>query len=321
MRDLGAESVAMEVSSHALELDRVSDVAFSVGVLTNVTRDHLDFHGTFEAYAAAKRKLFERSAEIVTNVDDEYGRFWAGEFAEAGRSVTTYGIERDAMVRGTGIAVRADGSRFAVDGKTFEIRLSGRFNVQNALAALVVARKLGVDDATSARALAGFESVPGRMEHFAGAGIDVLVDYAHTPDALDVVLRAARETARGTLAAVFGCGGDRDRGKRPQMGRIASELADRIVITSDNPRSEEPRAIADEILAGVAAGDRVAVELDRRAAIRLAIADAKPGDVVVVAGKGHETYQIVGETILPFDDREEVRAALDARTRAQESSP
>jgi UDP-N-acetylmuramoyl-L-alanyl-D-glutamate--2,6-diaminopimelate ligase len=321
MRDLGAESVAMEVSSHALELDRVSDVSFSVGVLTNVTRDHLDFHGTFEAYAAAKRKLFERSAEIVTNVDDEYGRFWAGEFAEAGRSVTTYGIEREAMVRGTGIAVRADGSRFAVDGKTFEIRLSGRFNVQNALAAVAVARKLGVDDTTSARALAGFESVPGRMEHFAGAGIDVLVDYAHTPDALDVVLRAARETARGTLAAVFGCGGDRDRGKRPQMGRIASELADRVVITSDNPRSEEPRAIAEEILAGVAAGDRVAVELDRRAAIRLAIADASPGDVVVVAGKGHETYQIVGETILPFDDREEVRAALDARTRAQESAP
>jgi UDP-N-acetylmuramoyl-L-alanyl-D-glutamate--2,6-diaminopimelate ligase len=320
MRDLGAEAVAMEVSSHALALERVPDVTFSIAALTNVTRDHLDFHGTFEAYAAAKRGLFERTTEIVLNVDDPCGRAWANDFASRGRSLATYGEADDAGVRASAVAVRADGSRFTVDGRTFEIALPGRFNVHNALAALAVARKLGVDDAVSARALAAFESVPGRMEHFTGAGIDVLVDYAHTPDALDVVLRAARETARGRLAAVFGCGGDRDRGKRPQMGRIASELADRIVITSDNPRGEEPAAIAGEILAGVVANERVSVELDRRAAIRRAIRDAVPGDVVVVAGKGHETYQIVGETIMPFDDRAEVRAALAARTLAEESA-
>ena len=320
MRDLGAESVAMEVSSHALALDRVADVAFSIGVLTNVTRDHLDFHGSFEAYAAAKRGLFERAAELVLNVDDDLGRAWAAEFAAAGSSVTTYGVERDADVRARSVAVRADGSTFAVDGTTFELRLPGRFNVHNALAAIAVARKLGVDDATSARALGAFACVPGRMEHFAGAGIDVLVDYAHTPDALDLVLRAARETARGALSAVFGCGGDRDRGKRPQMGRIASELADRVVITTDNPRGEEPRAIVDEILAGITVADRIAVELDRRSAIRRAIHDAVPGDVVVVAGKGHETYQIVGDDVLPFDDRAEVRAALDARVRAERPS-
>jgi UDP-N-acetylmuramoyl-L-alanyl-D-glutamate--2,6-diaminopimelate ligase len=158
------------------------------------------------------------------------------------------------------------------------------------------------------------------MEHFSGAGIDVLVDYAHTPDALELVLRAARETTHGALAVVFGCGGDRDRGKRPEMGRIAAELADRVIVTSDNPRGEEPLAIVTEILAGTPAGSRVAVELDRRAAIRRAVAEAAPGDAIVVAGKGHEAYQIVGESVLAFDDRAEVRAALDARARAAEAA-
>jgi UDP-N-acetylmuramoyl-L-alanyl-D-glutamate--2,6-diaminopimelate ligase len=314
MRDLGAEAVAMEVSSHALALDRVADVAFAVAALTNVTRDHLDFHGTFEAYAATKRELFERAAEIVLPADDAFGRAWAGEFETLGRTVVTYGFASDARVRATDPVVRADGARFGVDGRTFEIRLPGRFNVLNALAALCVARTLGVDDATSARALAVFERVPGRMEHFGGAGIDVLVDYAHTPDALDVVLRAARETANGALVVVFGCGGDRDRGKRPEMARIACEIADRVVVTSDNPRGEEPADIARDVLAGASDPARVTVELDRRVAIRAAIANAAPGDVVVVAGKGHETYQIVGANVLPFDDRVEVRAALAARS-------
>ena len=320
MRDLGAEAVAMEVSSHALALDRVADVAFSVAALTNVTRDHLDFHGTFEAYAAAKRGLFENAAQLVLNVDDPCGRAWAGAFAEQGRSVTTYGFAADAGVRATAVTVLADGARFTVDGRGYALRLPGRFNVQNALAALCVARALGIDDATSARALASFASVPGRMEHFSGAGIDVLVDYAHTPDALELVLRAARETTHGALAVVFGCGGDRDRGKRPEMGRIAAELADRVIVTSDNPRGEEPLAIVTEILAGTPAGSRVAVELDRRAAIRRAVAEAAPGDAIVVAGKGHEAYQIVGESVLAFDDRAEVRAALDARARAAEAA-
>jgi UDP-N-acetylmuramoyl-L-alanyl-D-glutamate--2,6-diaminopimelate ligase len=316
MRDLGAEAVAIEVSSHGLALDRVLDVAFAVGVLTNVTRDHLDFHETIEAYAATKRKLLERAAEIVIDLDDPFGRRFAAEFAAAGRQPLTYGIESaDARCRATSLTVRADGTRFNVAGRPFELRLPGRFNVLNALAALCVARYFGVDDATAARALAAFASVPGRMERFAGAGVDVLVDYAHTPDALDAVLRAARETAAGSLAVVFGCGGDRDRGKRPEMGRIASELADRVVLTSDNPRGEEPRAIVDDIAGGVARPERVAVELDRRAAIRRTIAEAASGDVIVVAGKGHEAYQIVGESVLPFDDRAEVRAALEGRAR------
>ena len=313
MRDRGAEAVAMEVSSHALALDRVADVVFAIGVLTNVTRDHLDFHGTFEAYAAAKRSLFDRALEAVLNVDDPTGRRWAAELAATGAPPCTYGFGPDADVRARDLDLRADGSAFSVGGQRFSLRLPGRFNVHNALAALCVARKLGVSDASAARTFAAFAGVAGRMEHFAGKGVDVLVDYAHTPDALESVLRAARESSRGRLAVVFGCGGDRDRGKRPEMARIAERAADRVYVTSDNPRTEDPRAIADDIVAGFERADVARVELDRRAAIRTAIAEAVPGDVVVVAGKGHETYQIIGDRTAHFDDREEVRAALAAR--------
>ncbi|MGP6158842.1 MAG: UDP-N-acetylmuramoyl-L-alanyl-D-glutamate--2,6-diaminopimelate ligase [Vulcanimicrobiaceae bacterium] len=313
MRERGAAAVAMEVSSHALALERVADVDFAVGVLTNVTRDHLDFHGTFEAYAAAKRRLLAGAARAVLNADDPLGARWAAELESQGRRPVTYGLSQGAAVRAEGLELRAAGSRFAVDGSRFELGLPGRFNVSNALAVLCVARELGVPDATSARAMAGFDAVPGRMEHLCGGGIDVLVDYAHTPDALDSVLRAAREGAAGELAIVFGCGGDRDRGKRPEMGRIARALADRVVVTSDNPRREEPRAIVEAIVAGIDDRRGVSIELDRRTAIRRAIAEARPGDVVVVAGKGHEAYQIVGDQVLPFDDRAEVRAALAAR--------
>jgi len=315
MHERGAEAVAMEVSSHALALERVADVTFALAVLTNVTRDHLDFHETLESYAAAKRSLFERNSEAVFNVDDPYGRRWSTELARTGRDIVTYGFAADAQVRADSVETRADGSRFTVDGSRFTLPLPGRFNVQNALAALCVARYLGVADATSAAAFAHVAGVPGRMEHFAQDDLHVLVDYAHTPDALDAVLRAARETARGQLAVVFGCGGDRDRGKRPEMGRIASELADRVIVTSDNPRSEEPRAIVDEILAGITRRGSVVVELDRGAAIRRAIAESSAGDVVVVAGKGHERYQIIGSSELRFDDRAEVRAALEARLK------
>ncbi len=313
MRERGARAVAMEVSSHALALDRVADVTFAIAVLTNVTRDHLDFHGTFEAYAATKRALFERAPLAILNADDPCGARWAAELVALGRTPLTYGFG-EAALRAREIELCAHGSRFVVDGARFETRLPGRFNVANALAALAVARAHGVDDALAARALAAFERVPGRMEHLAGGGVDVLVDYAHTPDALDAVLRAARETAAGDLTVVFGCGGDRDRGKRPEMGRIASATADRVVVTSDNPRGESPQAIVDDILAGVAAADNVVTLLDRRSAIAHAIALARPGDVVVVAGKGHETYQLVGTAVHHFDDRDEVRAALAARS-------
>ena len=316
MRDRGAEAVAMEVSSHALVLDRVCDVPFAVGVLTNVTRDHLDFHPSFEAYAAAKRSLFEQAALALLNVDDACGRQFADDLRARGRALVTYGFGEDADLRATSLVSSTDGSAFTVDGQSFRLRVPGRFNVHNALAALGTARAFGIGDAVTAAALESFGGVPGRMERLSGANVDVLVDYAHTPDALDAVLRAARDACARELVVVFGCGGDRDRGKRPEMGRVAAALADRIVVTSDNPRGEEPRAIAADVVAGIPAGANAVVELDRRAAIRNAVLAARPGDVIVVAGKGHETYQIVGKSSAHFDDRDEVRAALAARAAA-----
>jgi len=315
MRGRGAAAVAMEVSSHALVLERVADVSFAYGLLTNVTRDHLDFHAGFERYAAAKRTLFASARTSVLNADDPYGRRWTGELRSAGGGVMTYGFASDADARADDLALHADGATFSCAGTRFTLRLPGRFNVQNALGALCIARAFGVADAASVAALAAFERVPGRMEHIAGSGFDVLVDYAHTPDALEVVLRAARETTGGALIVVFGCGGDRDRGKRPQMGMVASELADRTIVTSDNPRREDPQAIIDAVLAGFPDGAPVSSDVDRRRAIRAAIALARPGDIVVVAGKGHETHQIVGEHVRHFDDRDEVRAALALRAR------
>jgi len=305
MRGNGATVVAMEVSSHALELHRVDDVHFSVAVLTNVTRDHLDFHGTFERYVEAKRHLFAMAPHAVVNVDDPTG----AQFARELESVTTYAIDRPAEIRAEALQLRADGSAFDVGVIHVELALRGRFNVANALAALGTGRALGIGDDTIARGLARVHAVPGRMERFAAAGVEAIVDYAHTPDALANVLRTARETTRGTLVAVFGCGGDRDAGKRAEMGRIAVDLADRVIVTSDNPRSEDPA----EIARAVAGTTGATVILDRRTAIRTALTEAQPGDTVLVAGKGHETYQLVGAQRLPFDDRNEVRSALALR--------
>lgn len=316
MRGRGARAVVMEVSSHALALERVADVRFACAVLTNVTRDHLDFHGSFEAYADAKRKLFEMAPFAILNRDDPTGARWA-RMLEPERC-STYGLDTVADLRAERLEVSARGSSFVVSGQRFIVRLPGRFNVSNALAAIAVARRFDVEDRESARVLASFERVPGRMEHFGSDDLDVIVDYAHTPDALANVLRAASGASRGHVIVVFGCGGDRDRGKRPEMGRIAYDLSDWAIVTSDNPRSEAPEAIIEEILAGIAARDRVVVEPDRRSAIRLAIAKANPGDVVVIAGKGHEDYQIVGDERLHFDDREEATAALRERANAQE---
>ena len=313
MRDGGARAVAMEVSSHALAQGRAADVAFSVAALTNVTRDHLDYHETFEAYAAAKRSLFDGVPSAVLNLDDPLGRRWARELAADGTAVHGYGFANDAELRADDVVVTARGSRFRIGTAEVALALPGRFNVHNALCALGIARLCGVPDATSIAALRDIEAVPGRMEHLAGGGIDVIVDYAHTPDALERVLAAAREVARGTVTVVFGCGGDRDRGKRPEMGRLAARGADAVVVTNDNPRGEDPRAIAEGILAGIDDPAHVRVELDRRAAIERAIADARSGDLVVIAGKGHETYQIAGDEVRPFDDREIARAALARR--------
>jgi UDP-N-acetylmuramoyl-L-alanyl-D-glutamate--2,6-diaminopimelate ligase len=308
MRDAGARAVAMEVSSHALALGRVDDVRFCVAALTNVTRDHLDFHGTLARYVAAKRHLFDLAPHAVLNVDDSVGRTIAGEFATA----TTYAIERVAQLRASKIELEGHRTRFDVGTLHVEIGLPGRFNVSNALAAIGVARAAGIDDDAIVRGLTTARAVPGRMERIGAFGIDAIVDYAHTPDALANVLRAARETTRGRLIVVFGCGGDRDAGKRVEMGRIAADAADAVIVTSDNPRGESPAAIAAAVAEGIVAE----VILDRRMAIRRAINDARAGDTVVVAGKGHETYQIIGEERLPFDDRDEVRSAFSLRSGA-----
>ena len=318
MLDAGDRAAAMEVSSHALQLHRVDGIRFAARVFTNLTQDHLDFHPTMEDYFAAKRMLFERDGgPAIVNADDEYGRRLAGEI----EGVLTFGIEAaEADYRATDVSFDTAGSRFTAvtpDGEVqVTITLPGTFNVSNALAALAAARALDVPLATAAEALASAERVPGRFEPVdEGQGFAVLVDYAHTPDSLDNVLRAAREITGGRLHVVFGAGGDRDQGKRPLMGRVASERADRVVVTSDNPRSEDPDAIVDQVLAGTRGGAER--EVDRRRAIEMAIEGARDGDVVVIAGKGHEQGQeFENGRKLPFDDvtvaREALRSALGA---------
>lgn len=313
MRAVGDAACAMEVSSHALELHRADAIHWAVALFTNLTQDHLDFHPTMEAYFAAKRRLFEASPGVaVVNVDDAYGRRLADAL---GDGVVRVGIDAaDAQVRATELRSTLTGSTFLLDGMRLSTPLPGRFNVSNVLGAIAVARALGLEDATIAAVLPHAGRVPGRFEPVdEGQGFAVLVDYAHTPDSLENVLRAARELTRGRVIVAFGAGGDRDRAKRPLMGAIAARLADEVVVTSDNPRSEDPEAIVAEILAGVERDD-VRVEVDRRRAIGDAIALARDGDVVLIAGKGHEQGQeLAGGRKLPFDDVTVAREALRAR--------
>jgi UDP-N-acetylmuramoyl-L-alanyl-D-glutamate--2,6-diaminopimelate ligase len=321
MLDAGDEAVVMEVSSHALSLHRADAIHWSVAVFTNLTQDHLDFHTDMEDYFLAKRRLFEAGPEIaIVNVDDPYGARLARDFPDAIR----IGLDaEDAQVRATAIDGDASGSAFVVDGQALRTTLPGRFNVLNALGAVVAARELGVDDAAIAAGLARAERVPGRFEPVdEGQPFAVFVDYSHKPDALEAVLRTARGLTRGRVIVAFGAGGDRDRGKRPLMGRAAAELGDVAIITSDNPRNEDPEAIMAEIAEGAqvaGVGGRAVIErvVDRQAAIERAIALAAPGDVVVVAGKGHERYQEFenGRTV-PFDDVAVAREALRARVVA-----
>src|SRR6185436_8655193 len=289
---------------------RAEGIHFACRVFTNLTQDHLDFHPDTEAYFAAKRRLFDTPGAAIVNVDDEYGRRLAGELGDA----ITYGVETDADYRAGDVDFDPSGSSFKCETPDGAIeirtRLPGLFNVQNALAALAAARALGVELEAARSALADAERVPGRFEPVdEGQPFTVLVDYAHTPEALDNVLRAARELTDGRVHVVFGAGGDRDRAKRPLMGKAAVQLADRVVVTSDNPRSEDPRAIIAEILEGT--GPDAERETDRRRAIALAIEEAAPGDVVVVAGKGHEQGQeFENGRKEPFDDVSVVREAL-----------
>jgi len=311
MRDGGDVACAMEVSSHALELRRADAIHWAVAVFTNLTQDHLDFHPTMEDYFAAKRRLFDAGPRVaIVNVDDPYGRRLAGELAGA----VTYAIDADADLRATDVTTTLTGAEFTAGGMRLRSPLPGRFNVANVLAAVAAVRALGVDDATIERALPGAAAVPGRFQPVdEGQPFAVLVDYAHTPDSLENVLRAAREIARGRVIVTFGAGGDRDRTKRPLMGAAAAALADEVLVTSDNPRSEDPEAIVAEIMKGIERPD-VRVEVDRRRAIADAIALAESGDVVVIAGKGHEQGQeFAGGRKEPFDDVTVAREALRAR--------
>jgi UDP-N-acetylmuramoyl-L-alanyl-D-glutamate--2,6-diaminopimelate ligase len=324
MVDEGCGACAMEVSSHALSLRRVDGMTFAAAVFTNLTRDHLDFHADMDQYFRAKRRLFEMlpgDAPSLLNVDDPRG----SALADAGGRPVTYAIGRTADITPGPLS-------FSLDGLTFDVRtprgtlhvrstLVGRPNVYNILAAVSTATALDLPFDAIERGVQALAGVPGRFEMVSGKKdeVTVVVDYAHTDDALRNLLETARPLARGRLITVFGCGGDRDRTKRPLMGAVAGRLSDLIVITSDNPRSEDPNRIIEEIQRGITsdtrkdAGQRLLTIVDRRAAIVKAIELARPGDLVLIAGKGHEKYQVIGDRVLPFDDVAVAREALSRR--------
>lgn len=317
MRDDGAAAAAMEVSSHALALGRVAGAEFAVGVFTNLTRDHLDFHRDLEDYFATKRQLFDQlraDGRAVVNIGDPYGRRLAAALPDC----LTYGEGGDVAVRHSALDLRSIRALLATPRGDLELRspLVGAYNLDNLLAVVAVCEALAVPHDAVAAALAARGPLPGRLEPVdAGQEFPVFVDFAHTPGALEAVLRSLRELGDAKIALVFGCGGDKDRGKRPEMGRIAGERADLVVATSDNPRTEDPMAILASVEQGlVASGNaRYLILPDRREAIRRAVAEAGPGWIVLVAGKGHETEQIIGDVVLPFDDRQELESAIDAR--------
>ncbi len=316
----GCRSAVMEVSSHALDQKRVYGTDYDVGVFTNLTRDHLDYHHDMGSYFAAKMHLFQglgqvrKSATAVVNLDDPWGQQLANTRGLKAR-LLTYGQHEAADVRAEDIELDAHGTRFMAHtpwGATeAHLRLLGRFNVSNALAAIATAGSLGIAPERSAAVLAGMGPVPGRLEAVANPkGIHAFVDYAHTDDALSHVLTSLRELKPRRLIVVFGCGGDRDHTKRPIMGAVANRLADYAIVTSDNPRREDPQVIMDEIGVGMPHRERVEFQLDREKAIARAVEFARPGDLLVVAGKGHEIYQEFANTVVPFDDREVLKKYL-----------
>jgi UDP-N-acetylmuramoyl-L-alanyl-D-glutamate--2,6-diaminopimelate ligase len=326
LRGAGAVNVAMEVSSHALDQSRVAAVRFRTAAFTNLTRDHLDYHGTMDSYGAAKARLFSLAGleSRVINVDDAFGRQLAIDPRGRGRLViTSRGHQTrvrstDGFVRAMHVELSARGIELEFDSSwgtgAFTSALLGDFNVDNLLTVTAVLLDWGLPPDDVLRVMARVHAAPGRMETFGGPPAPLaVVDYAHTPDALSKALSAARRHCRGRLTVVFGCGGDRDPGKRPLMGAIAAEHADAIVITDDNPRSESPQGIAAGIVEGIPAGKPTRIELDRARAIREAIEDARADDVIVIAGKGHEDYQIYGSERRSFSDRDVVLACLSGR--------
>jgi UDP-N-acetylmuramoyl-L-alanyl-D-glutamate--2,6-diaminopimelate ligase len=303
MREREVDDVAMEVTSHALDQHRAGGVRFAAAVFTNLSQDHLDYHCDMESYFAAKAVLFEPAVAErgAINIDDPAGVTLA---ASRAIPVITFAMDGPADVRGTDVVADRTGLSFRVDGTEYRSALRGRFNVSNCLAAIAASRAIGLEEQAVVEGVASLSGVPGRVEPVdAGQDFLVMVDYAHTPDSIDNVLRAARPLASGRLIVVFGCGGDRDRGKRPVMGRAATSIADLTVITSDNPRSEDPLGIIADIEPGAKeGGGRYVIEPDRRTAIRLALHEAAAGDVVVIAGKGHESGQEFADRTIPFRD-------------------
>lgn len=318
------QACVMEVSSHALDQKRVHGVEFDVGIFTNLTRDHLDYHGTMENYFASKKRLFaaleqgpKRGASVI-NIDDTFGSRLVDE-SQGVEVQLTYGFGEKSCLRATKIELNADGSRFVVEApeRKFAIRLPliGRHNIYNALAAIGACLTLKIDVVKIQAALNALPPVSGRLEMVsAGQPFGVFVDYAHTDDALKNVLTTLREITKGRVLLAFGCGGNRDSGKRAKMGRIAAELADYTLITSDNPRKEDPAKIAAQVEEGYKAlrPDAYEIEIDRARAIQQIISRAQPGDSVLIAGKGHETYQEFEDTVVPFDDRIHAQEALES---------
>jgi UDP-N-acetylmuramoyl-L-alanyl-D-glutamate--2,6-diaminopimelate ligase len=324
MVDAGVKHAVMEVSSHALALKRTHGLHFAAAVFTNLSREHFDFHKDFEDYFAAKRILFDQidssRQTAVVNLDDTYGRRLADEL---GAAAMTFGRTADADVHpDIGFVIDVDGLHGIVETPHGEVRvespLLGLPNLYNWLGAIGAALVVGIPIATIEEGIRNLKSVRGRFERVGDARPTVIVDYAHKPDALEKLLHAVREIAgRRRLKIVFGCGGDRDTGKRPQMGEIAARLADEVIVTSDNPRGEQPQAIIDQIVQGIAGGNNTMQIADRREAIARAIGEAADDDVIVIAGKGHETYQVVGDQVVHFDDREEAEFALRKRHEKQ----
>ena len=319
MHRLGCDAAVMEVSSHAVVLERVHGIDFDVGVFTNLTQDHLDFHRDMDSYFDAKAALFEsikrrHGRSAVINIDDRWGRRLAKE-RKIGADIVTYGFDAQAQVRASNVVLNSHGTAFDVATPWGEgrigLKLLGRFNIHNALAALAACGLCGIGFRQMVSALERIEAVPGRLERVPNRkGRMIFIDYAHTDDALGNVLSTLREICQGRLIVVFGCGGNRDQGKRPKMGRVACELAGYAILPSDNPRREDPGAIAGDILRGCTDAERYEVVLDRRAAIEKGIAMMHRKDILLVAGKGHETYQEFDGTIVPFDDHAVVREII-----------
>lgn len=330
MRDARCDVVAMEVSSHALDLDRTWDTAFAVTAFSNLTQDHLDYHHTFEAYFEAKARLFSKDypAKRVICIDDKWGKELLRRCSVAEDSVVTTGFDPSAQIHPVDVQYAPTHTTVTLDVRgslhTFDYPLVGRFNVENIMCAFGIGLQLGFPAGVIVEALEEAPQIPGRLERVSApntGGVSVFVDYAHTPDALEKALASIMALTPGRTICVFGCGGDRDASKRPIMGRAAL-AADHAVVTSDNPRTEDPQAIIEDIVSGMGSGaDRFEVEADRRAAIARAVAQAKAGDSILIAGKGHEDYQLVGDQVLSFDDRivaaEELERAFGSEPAAE----